>query len=477
MKYRFFIWLFLFLCSFLTQAQETYFQKEQLKHDIEQLQKNLLSIHPGIDYFTNKSAIEQMFLDRLESLPDSMTRMNFFDIIEPIIDTIDCGHTNIRFSHKLYDKKDDGDKPLIFPIKVLLLHNEVLLKEDFNIGSSIIPKGSQILSIDSVSIDHIVDQMTKYHRGADGDNHYPERLWAVRTFADGYARFFGLKDDFLIDLINSESGKKQTYTINAIAPKALRTQSKTENKSYMPVTFKTVDDGKIGLLSMTSFSNKSLFKKSKKIINKAFKEMKTKNLDKLIIDVRNNGGGAIKNISNLTRHLMDEEYLIIKESSFKKAYLDVKKSLFQKLFFGLAKKEARGEDYYMTRWNKKKIKPKKKSYKGALTILINGQSYSAAALTPAVIKDRQRGTLIGEEAGGSYHLAFAGTSKYITLKNSKFRIRIPLISLIYDVDEEAQSRRDGVTPDIQKIYTKEDLIKGTDTVLEYAIEYLNNSKS
>ena len=478
MNIRLPLFFYLILLSVASQAQEekeeVYFQKEELKSDIEELQEKLLSIHPGLDYFVPKSTIEQMFVARLESLPDSMTRMDFFDLTEPIIDSIECGHTNIKFSHKLYDRKKEGDNPLLFPIKVLMLDNEVLLKEDFDIGSNVIPKGSQILTIDSVSIDHIVDRMTKYHRGADGDNHYPERLWAVRTFMDGYARFFGLKDKFLVDLINSKSGKKQTYTIDAIPPNALRELNKIESKSYSPVTFKTVDNGKIGLLTMTSFSNKSLFKKSKKKINKAFKEMRKNDLDKLIIDIRNNGGGAIKNISNLTRHLMDEEYLLIKESFFKKAYLDAKKSIFQKLLLAFSKKEPRGEDVYFHVWDKKNIKPKKKPYSGDLTVLINGQSYSAAAMTPALVKDRERGTLIGEQAGGSFHLAFAGFSKYVTLKNSKLRIRIPIISLIYDVDENKQDRRQGVIPDIEKIYTKEDLINGTDTVLEYAIEYLNN---
>ena len=193
--------------------------------------------------------------------------------------------------------------------------------------------------------------------------------------------------------------------------------------------------------------------------------------------MRNNGGGAIKNIANLTRHLMDEEYLIIKESVFKKAYLDVKKSIFMKLLLAFAKKETRGEDVYFHVWDKKNIKPKRKPFTGDLVVLINNQSYSAAAMTPALIKDRKRGTLIGEEAGGSFHLAFAGFSKYETLKNSKLRIRIPVLSLIYDVDEDIQDRRRGVIPDIEKIYTKQNLINGTDTVLEYAIEYLNNKKS
>lgn len=481
MLYRFPLLLCLFLITASSQAQvekeEKYFQKEQLKKDVEQLQENLLAIHPGLGYFVPKSTIEQMFVESLESLPDSMSRMSFFDMMEPIIDTIECGHTNIRFSHKLYDRKKEGDNPLLFPIKVVMLDNEVLLKEDFDIGSNVIPKGSQILSIDSVPINHIVDRMTKYHRGADGDNQYPERLWAVRTFTDGYARFFGLKDKFLVNLINAASGQKQTYTINAIPPNALRELNKVENKLYSPVTFKTVNEGKIGLLTMTSFSNKSAFKKSKKKINKAFKEMRTQNLDKLIIDIRNNGGGAIKNITNLTRHLMDEQYLIIKESYFKKAYLDVKKSIFQKLLLSFAKKEIKGEDVHFHAWNKKNIKPKKKPYTGDLTVLINNQSYSAAAMTPALVKDRKLGTLIGEEAGGSYHLAFAGFSKYITLKNSRLRIRIPVLSLIYDVAEDAQDRRRGVIPDIEKVYTKEDLINGTDTVLEYAIEYLNQKKS
>ena len=92
MKFRFFSIFFLFLLTAPALAQEEgkekFFQKEELKNDIEQLQEKLLAIHPGLDYFVPKSTIEQMFVDRLENLPDSMIRMDFFDLMEPIIDSI-----------------------------------------------------------------------------------------------------------------------------------------------------------------------------------------------------------------------------------------------------------------------------------------------------------------------------------------------------------------------------------------------------
>ncbi len=465
------------ICTFTfiapIQAQDKYFTKDKLEADIKQLKKTLIAIHPGLDYFTPKEVVEKMLDDRLASLPDSMLRMDFFNLLEPIIDTIKCGHTNIQFSHKLYKEKEDKDKPQLFPMELVMLDNEVLVEKDFNIGKNIIPKGSQILHIDSVAIDPIIDQLAKYHKGADGDNHYPERLWAVRGFKGAYARFFGLKDKFVVHLINSKTGKPQTYTLAAVPPNALSKIKKEENKSYKPVTFETVDDGKIGLITIRSFSDKSFFHKHKGQYKKAFKEMRQKNIEKLIIDVRNNGGGAIDNIKYLTKYLFDEEYLIVKEATVEDDFKDEKKSFFQKIFFAFAKKELKDEKYYLKGFSKKNIKPKNKRYQNDLVVLINERSYSAAALTPAVIKEKKRATLIGAEAGGSYHLAFAGTSKYVKLSNTRIKVRVPIIKLVYDVDVDAQDRRKGLLPDIYKKYTKDDLTNGTDTVLEYAIEYLN----
>ena len=475
--YRTLLLLIVIVVSLSTlNAQATYFSKEKLTKDVNQLKKTLLAIHPGLDYFTPRSVVEQMFEESISSLPDSMTRMDFYDLLEPIIDTIKCGHTNIQFSHKLYKEKEDRDKPQLFPLKLVMINNEVLLKEAFDIGGIEIPRGSQILSIDTVEIDKIVDQISKYHKGADGDYKYPERLWAVRGFTGGYARFFGLKDKFVVRLINSQTTEEQTYTIDAIPPNALKKINKEESKEKFPVTYKTLADSKIGLLTITSFSDKGTFNKSKGIFKKAFAEMKKADVEKLIIDVRNNGGGAIGNIKHLTRHLLDEEYLIVKQGTIEDDFKEEKKSFFQSLHFAFSGKEHLGNKYYYKRFNKKNIKPKseKKRFSGDLVVLINSRSYSAAALTPALLKDRERATLIGEVAGGSHYLAFAGFSKYVKLDNTKLRVRVPIIKLVYDVVEDRQDVRKGVIPDIYKVYTKEDLTNETDTVLEYAIEYLQD---
>jgi len=184
---------------------------------------------------------------------------------------------------------------------------------------------------------------------------------------------------------------------------------------------------------VTSFSDQSNFKKSKRKFKKAFKEIRNQNLDKVILDVRNNGGGAIKNIKHLTRYLIDEEYLIVKKATIEQAFKDEKKSWFQKILFSFTSKELVGDEYIMKRFSKKMIKPQKKLYQGELVVLINESSYSAAALTPALLRAKNRATLIGEEAGGSYHLAFAGSSKYVRMKNSKIKVRVPIIQLIYEL--------------------------------------------
>lgn len=473
---RFCLFLSLLICIPNVEAQEKFFPKDKLEADIKQLKKTLLAIHPGLDYFTPKATVEKMLDDRLAALSDSMSRMAFYEMLVPVIDTIKCGHTNIQFAHKLYKDKKDKDNPLLFPMELTMIDNEVLVEKDFDIGSHVIPKGSQILTIDSIAVNNIIGKLALYNKGADGDNHYPERLWAAKGFKYAYARFFGLKEKFVVTLINSASQENQTYTLNAIPPNALSKIKKEEQKTYSPVVYETIDNGKIGLLTISSFGNKSSFQKSKGKFKKAFNEIADKNIEKLIIDVRNNGGGAISNIKHLTRHFLDEEYLIVKKAYIKTAFKEEKKSWFQSLMFAFAKKERDGDNYILPKFSKKKIKPRKRIFDGDIVMLINERSYSAAALTPALIKDKNRATLIGAEAGGSYYVAFAGTSKYVRMDNTGIKVRVPIIYLGFDVREDQQDFRKGVVPDIYKKYTKQDLINDTDTVLEFAIDYLNKEK-
>lgn len=471
--YRTLIIFCIFFAYLPLEAQDDYFSKEKLTKDIEQLRKTLVSIHPGLDYFTPKDVVNNMFDQSLESLPDSMTRMDFYKLLVPIVDTIKCGHTNIQLGHKLWEDKKDKDKPLLFPMELIMISNEVLVKEDFDIGDHTIPKGSQLISIDTIPVNDIIDKIALYNKGADGDNDYPERLWATAGFTGGYARFYGLKEKYVVKLFNSKLQKEQTYTINAIPQNALSKIKKEEHKANSPVTFKTIDNGSTGLLTVSSFSDKSNFQKSKGKFKKAFKEIRNKNINKLIIDFRNNGGGAIKNVKHLTRYLLKDRYLIVREATVEDDFKEEKKSFIQGILFSLAKKEIRGDEYILTKFSKKKVKPRNKLFKGEVVALINERSYSAAALTPAILKDKERATLIGAEAGGSFHLAFAGFSKYVKLSNTGIRIRVPIIELEFDVRSDLQDRRSGLLPDIYKTYTKEDLTNDTDTVLEYAVEYLN----
>jgi len=71
MKRIFYLLLTLFV-TYPMLAQETFFTKEKLEEDIKQLEKTLVKIHPGLDYFTPKSDIENMLILEIISSPEDL---------------------------------------------------------------------------------------------------------------------------------------------------------------------------------------------------------------------------------------------------------------------------------------------------------------------------------------------------------------------------------------------------------------------
>jgi len=57
MIFRLSLVICLFIFSISIYAQDKYFQKEQVKTDVEELQEKLLALHPGLDYFVPKSTV------------------------------------------------------------------------------------------------------------------------------------------------------------------------------------------------------------------------------------------------------------------------------------------------------------------------------------------------------------------------------------------------------------------------------------
>lgn len=448
---------------------------EELQKDITFLKKTLEDIHPGMYHFTDKENYNQLYDSVFQSLQSPLTKAEFRRKIAPLILQVQCGHTRMMASNKSGNDKKKTKK--YFPLELKQIEGKVLVSKNFGKDTSKLFKGVEILSINEMSMDSILQfYLQNTTRGSDGDNQTGKDYYNFRYFGSRFAEWFGRPDSFNIEYRKPEMADFESTSITAVPAKEMRQNYKTYyGKLPKNITLKWVNE-ETALLKIRAFVDMDTdyglnFWGQIRAHFKEFKRLDTKNL---VIDLRGNGGGALGNSFKLMQYVATEPF------SANKAMLAKAEAVhnvgFQKrLMLGLGFK--RTDSSYISSKSFTRISQPKRNlgFKGKIYLLIDGGSYSASALFAAHLHAKNRATIVGEESGGNYYLAFAGFWTAKTLPNSKISVRIPLIRLEYAVESDVPFNK-GVPPDMEVSQSYGDFLEGKDTQLEEVLKLIVNDK-
>ena len=219
----------------------------------------------------------------------------------------------------------------------------------------------------------------------------------------------------------------------------------------------------------------------------AFQELKEKNIQNLIVDLRGNGGGDDELGSLLFSYLTDKEfrYFDYIETSTNKISLaqyadadadadaEINKMFAEDLLPSVAGRFRlkKSVDFDLQQAQP----PQKNHFDGKAWFLVNGASFSTTADFCSIAHYHRRGSFIGEEVGGSY---YGTNSRYwvrLTLHNTKVRVGIPLWKYVSAVSGYAYPRR-GVMPDHPVQPTIQDVLNGVDTEMIYTLKLIKKYK-
>ena len=167
---------------------------------------------------------------------------------------------------------------------------------------------------------------------------------------------------------------------------------------------------------------------------------KYKDTKGLIIDIRNNTGGAADNIFKLVKRFINTETY---------------------LFSSRFKNGPDHEDY--TELNKTIVSPAQTTYKGKVCVLTNRKVYSAASIFTLAMREVPSVTIVGDTTGGGLGLpvgfelpnewqVHCAGSQTFSVNGDNFEL--------------------GVPPDVQIDMKKEDMDNGIDSIIEKAIEII-----
>lgn len=162
----------------------------------------------------------------------------------------------------------------------------------------------------------------------------------------------------------------------------------------------------IGYVRITSFDDRT-----DKEFSDALNSMNVETLNGLVIDLRNNGGGTLTSMQNISDMLLPEGVITYFE------YKDGNRKYF------------RSSSSYLD---------------VPLSIIINGSSASASEALAGAIRDHKRGTLIGEQSFGKGIVQ----SVYPFLKTDKGTTAIYITTAKYYTPKGECIHKTGITPDI-----------------------------
>ncbi|MGB0844475.1 MAG: S41 family peptidase, partial [Alphaproteobacteria bacterium] len=265
-------------------------------------------------------------------------------------------------------------------------------------------KKPEVLRIDGRDASEVLDELAELIC-IDGGNKTSARSFAAVEFSHLY--YAKTQDRSTNMTILDKDGKEREIVIRDASVKENGNNIGSLTPSYYyendRIVLKWREKKKIAVLRIPSFHNP--IDEFEKALDRQFKRIKKQNPTDLIIDIRSNKGGFIKNASFLVANLINTshrmpEYLHFKQGQFKKDSLFQPKSKKERREQEKLRKSINRWIYNGRKFQRRKIVPGghrynhigksfgKKAYNGKLHVLVDEQSFSAATLFSNVIRKK-----------------------------------------------------------------------------------------
>ena len=423
--------------------------------DLQTLHKVLEQNHPSVYWYTPKDSMDYYFATAMASVKDSMSAWQFKNIVASYLANIKCGHTSVHFSPKLTKWYTAFRFPQ-FPLQLKVWKDSAVVIGNLYAKDSIFKRGTIVTGINQLPISTLVDSMYSI-MSTDGNSINFKSQVLTNNFSGWYKARFGDADSvYQISYIDS-AGNSKTSTIAAYVPPKPKKDSLSQSskviskpKKVAPKKWTLLVDStaNTAFMRVTSFSGSGL----RKFIRQSFKTIKTSGVKNLVVDLRENGGGNIKNSTRLSQYISDHAFKIADSVVANNRGISKvpRSSFFNVMYYAFAKtlisKKGADGKFHFKRFEKHYYAPiTKNHFDGNVYILQGGYTFSASTLFMSPLIKQKNVTIVGEETGGGYYGNSAMMIPNIKLPNSQLLFRLPLYRLVMD---KTRPKGGGVIPNV-----------------------------
>jgi len=441
--------LVLLSISGLSQTIKTYSERA-VKEDLEFLKNSVEEYNPSLGYFHDK----QEFLSTYDSLHQSITgTSDEFDVlakIQLLAAATKEGHTDVGSKSQdttvtLFNGFGDNSYKFL-PVSVFSYKDKYFIDGNFSPNDSV-KIGDQLIAINEKPIEYLVNYLEQFMI-VDGNINSAKHTKTIDLFQAYYYWFYDRPASYQVKV--KRGNKKFEFTIPALARDSMIS---CRNKRYgVPesgpepsindVYEFSVENDSVAILTLKSFNYQLMKKykiKPKKLYKEIFNELKERDIEYMVLDLRNNSGGRKEYATEILPYIM--------------------------------KKDINKEMLVTTSWKgKEKItkapKRDKNAFDGELYVFTNAYSFSNGSVIPMYAKHYGEAIIIGQETATRYEGFAAGSQQWVVLPNSKITIKIPRYFYSYNFTSPPAYPNRGVVPDYKIVYKQEDVRNKKDLELE-----------
>jgi C-terminal processing protease CtpA/Prc len=336
--------------------------------------------------------------------------------------------------------------------------------------------GAEVLSINNVPIARILASMLAVSHG-DGDSPTagPYQLSHGRGFARSLYMIVGLRSPFRIRYISG--GKTAEASLTGMPPKVLHEVELSRYPSPPQqgnATWRLLEGGSIGVLKIASFDgNAEDGMPMSAFFERVFTEAHNGNVSKLIVDVRDNGGGEDELGRVLFSYFAERPFryyrdLIVNNLSFRFFQYVPGREPLPPSVHEMVKPGADGKYHVVGHPNWGMQQPAAPHFGGKVVVLMNGGSFSTTCEFLSTLHHQGGATFVGEETAGGYYGNTSGAAASMVLPNSKLILPVQLVGYYLAIEGDALGAH-GIRPDHHVEHSIDDVLAGRDRAMEMAL--------
>jgi C-terminal processing protease CtpA/Prc len=449
--------------SIVAQAQLATVTPEQMKADLDYLNKYLRKWHPTYYAYTKKEQMDAYY-DRLkDSCTAPITASAFRATVRKAINQVHCGHMG-AFGFKGGAKTKAFDSLRLFPIKLWVLNNRLFIKSR-PLKDSVLSIGDEILAINGKNARDLIAETAEL-AVTDALN-TTHKMFSLEVNFHVYHYFlYGEQSNYALTIKNKSGDISDINIKGALEKEAFKAEKINKDsancviKGNSVALYKTEFDSSTMIVDIDNFNGA----RQGRTFRQIFKHLRVNKTKNLIVDLRNNGGGNVFKGNKFLTYLLDQAVLPMVIS--RKPNLTMFNPRFKGGFW-----ERTAPFLFMLNplqypnrngWNHCFLffKKHRNHFDGNVYVMTNGATFSMASYVATYLKYKKQAVIVGEETGGSEYASRGLASGRIKLPNSEIKVHLNVYQLKHLIGIEDKAH--GLMPTHPIEYSIEDKMSKTD---------------